>query len=138
MAHRLFRTSGKCEQIHGHSWQVTLGLYGEVDGNGLLDGIDFGSLKTAFRRRLDSTYDHKLLLNRVDPFASEIHIRDTEGWVILPGLRVFDGDPTTENLAAALGQWALAELIQGTLYGVDIEVWETAVNNSEWKWRAGD
>jgi 6-pyruvoyltetrahydropterin/6-carboxytetrahydropterin synthase len=129
MAHRLYLTPGKCEQIHGHSWWVTLEMVGIVDDHGLLSGLNFSTIKRLFRRHLDSTYDHQLLLNSNDPWAGKLHIQDTEGWTRLPGLTTFMGDdPTTENLAEAIASWACLEFERP----VSISVWETSVNNATW------
>jgi len=125
-AHRLFQTHGKCERIHGHSFQVELELGGDVNSRGLLCGLDFGQVKAGFRNYLDTDYDHSLLLNAQDPWAED------QGFGLLPGLKVMSVDPTTENIAARIGIWA-----QGTFarYGVQtfgVTVWETNVNCATW------
>jgi len=135
-AHRLFETHGKCERIHGHSFQVELELGGHVSPQGMLAGLDFGQVKAGFRNYLDTDYDHSLLLNARDPLAGNLNVQDTEGWVQLPGLKVMSVDPTTENLAARIGLWA-----QGTFasYGAQtfgVTVWETNVNCATWWNRA--
>lgn len=132
MAHRLFLTPGKCEAIHGHSWNVTLQLIGEVDNHGLLASLDFGSIKMLFRKFLDSNFDHRVLLNVNDPWANlRLHTNCTEE---LPGLALFEGDPTTENLAKTIGEWG--RLTFPSMRGIGIEVWETRVNNATWSWNA--
>lgn len=130
MAHRLFLTPGKCEAIHGHSWWATLELTGEVDGRGYLEGIDFGDLKATFRNYLDRNFDHRVLLNKDDPWAKKLHLVDTEGWVSLPGLATLDVEPTTENLARIIGE----RMVGATgIEAVSVSVWETSVNNAEWR-----
>jgi 6-pyruvoyltetrahydropterin/6-carboxytetrahydropterin synthase len=114
VAHRLFLTPGKCENIHGHSMWVTLFLDGEIDSDGLLESIEFGTLKQEFRGYLDESFDHHLLLNAEDPWCK------TE----LPGLSPFFGDPTTENIARCIFDWANDK--EMPVHHVD--VWETAVN----------
>jgi 6-pyruvoyltetrahydropterin/6-carboxytetrahydropterin synthase len=111
IAHRLTHLPGKCEQIHGHSMVVTLGLKGRINSKGLLSDLDFGHVKRAFRDHLDTKYDHHLLLNENDPWAGPISLPD--GTYVsgsrttqLPGLVTFPGDPTTENIAKWIAQWA--------------------------------
>ena len=99
VAHRLSLLPGKCEAIHGHSMWVHLELWGQVDETGLLQGLDFGEVKRAYRKHLDTAYDHRLLLNEKDPVAK----------LDLPGLRVCYGDPTTENIARWVAEWAAKE-----------------------------
>lgn len=135
VAHRLVETKGKCEAIHGHSMWVTLqllvnqrvrhdGMY--VNDDGL--ALEFGAIKKRFRGYLDAAFDHHLLLNRSDPFAGPLYMHG-EDWengksVTLPGLMIFEGDPTTENLA----EW-IAEACVG-MFKTDARVLveETAVN----------
>lgn len=124
IAHRLMEAvPGKCEQIHGHSMLVELFLHGQLDSKGVLDGMDFGNIKKAFREHLDFQYDHHLLLNERDPFTrpfvflpetSIAGISDEDfrfkmelekEWT-LPGLVTVPGDPTTENIAKWIAEWA--------------------------------
>lgn len=135
VAHRLFELPGKCEAIHGHSMWVTLKLKGIVDQHGILEGVEFGALKKDFRAYLDDVYDHHVLLNKSDPWAKLItlyrdpHDARNDRTERLPGLRITDGDPTTENIARWVG-----ELMQESYSLVhSVEVWETSVNMSEWR-----
>lgn len=134
MAHRLFLTPGKCQRIHGHSFKASLTLAGPVDSAGLVASIDFGSLKTAFRGYLDTQYDHRVLLNKDDPWAGRLHLADTEGWKELPGLRVFEVDPTTENFARIVGEWARDTFVSYGIEQIVINIHETDVNQADWIW----
>lgn len=107
---------GKCENIHGHSMWVTLELRGEMDESGRMAGLDFGAVKKAFRGHLDSQYDHHLLLNEHDPFAD----------LALPGLHTCAGDPTTENIARWIAEWAATRWLD--VFGTRVLVNETHVN----------
>lgn len=150
IAHRLYDLKGKCEQIHGHSMWVELSIFGTINKGGILVNdqeteFEFGAVKRAFREHLDSTYDHRLLLNKVDPWAGPIMWLDQgqikalpEGamgiapeqqveQVFLPGLSTTDGDPTTENLAQWISLWASHEFEAVTR----VRVQETAVNAAE-------
>lgn len=121
VAHRLSLTPGKCENIHGHSMWVELTLYGEIDpATGRLSGLEFGDVKTKFRKFLDTEFDHRLLLNSEDPLliaSKEIHY---------PGLQETEGDPTTENLALFIASWARMEFHLGCA----VKVQETPVNSA--------
>ena len=122
VAHRLTLLPGKCENIHGHSMWITLELRGgRLDPSGRLAGLDFGEIKRAFRAHLDSTYDHRLLLNSEDKLAE----------LDLPGARFCAGDPTTENLALWVAQWARHEF--AGVPGFRVQVDETHVNAAVWE-----
>jgi 6-pyruvoyltetrahydropterin/6-carboxytetrahydropterin synthase len=128
-AHRLFLTPGKCENIHGHSFKILLELFGEVDEKGMVEGLDFGDVKREFRGMIDSNFDHRLLLNGEDPWAQTLHLAQDE---TLPGLMTFDGDPTTENIARWVGEWAVKVWDLTT----EVAVQETAVNGASWTYVA--
>jgi 6-pyruvoyltetrahydropterin/6-carboxytetrahydropterin synthase len=125
MAHRLFLTPGKCENIHGHSWWIDLQLFGTVDKNGILAGLDFGFVKKLFRGYLDDNFDHRVLLNIADVWAAP----DLTGNGGLPGLQTAQGDPTTEWFAEHVGLWATGTFQLPTV----VDVWETRVNNAQWR-----
>ena len=130
VAHRLFLTPGKCENIHGHSMLVELEMWGDINAQGLMEGLEFGQVKRIFRKHLDDTYDHQLLLNKDDPWAVAQLL---DGQVLyLPGLAVCPyGDPTTENLARWIGAWG-----QGfkDIKHIKCTVHETKVNMATWEW----
>lgn len=121
VAHRLSLTPGKCQNIHGHSMWIDLHIYGHLDPlTGLLtnpsgDPLEFGLVKQQFRHYIDAVYDHHLLLNRQDPWIKGKSV---------PGLAIFDGDPTTENLAKWIAVWA-SEEFQATS---KVRLHETSVN----------
>jgi 6-pyruvoyltetrahydropterin/6-carboxytetrahydropterin synthase len=129
MAHRLSQLPGKCEQIHGHSWWVTLEVFGEPDATGVI--INFTDMKKAFRGFLDGHYDHRLLLNKQDPLLEDV---PEPGQTLYPGLQVMKGDPNTENFAELILQWAIGLYGGGNTECIRVEVWETSVNcaTSEW------
>lgn len=144
VAHRLSMTPGKCENIHGHSMQVELSITGEINEAGLLvpnahatessankNPIEFGELKEWFRGQLDRRLDHHLLLKWDDEFAQV-----PEGFKPLPGLAKMADDPTTENIAKMIYDWAYRQYIQMELQpmagrsSIIVKVEETAVNSA--------
>lgn len=135
-AHRLFLTPGKCENIHGHSFWADLELVGDVDGKGMVAGLDFGDVKKEYRKFLDENFDHRTLLNKEDPWAGDIFLPDITGSQVsakgphkLPGLFPTEGDPTTENIAFWIGTWALQTFPWDVQY-VIVKVQETLVNSA--------
>lgn len=137
MAHRLSQDTTKCKQIHGHGMQVELVfmdlLFGE---NGMAvsrfgQTLEFGSMKRAFRDHIDNTYDHHLVLNESDFWTKmlvsvapeDMELEPTQ----LPGLTTVPGEPTVENLAKWIGEWAASH------FGVDVicRIDETKTNGAE-------
>lgn len=151
MAHRLLNDTGKCQNIHGHGMQVELvllSLASHQDGmavNRYGEVLEFGAMKKAFRQYIDSTYDHRLVLNRADPFAGPIyqmaeiktqtdgldldklHVKLTNEQVWLPGLSLVDGDPTVENLCRWIAKWAASYFRCDVVCRID----ETQTNGAE-------
>jgi 6-pyruvoyl-tetrahydropterin synthase len=86
---------------------------------------EFGEMKKLFRNYLDTNFDHHLLLNKADPWAHALPVGDAAGsHTFLPGLQPFEGDPTTENIARNIAEWAAKQ------FGADARVLvnETDVN----------
>jgi len=147
VAHRLSKSPGKCEAIHGHSMKVTLEIFSQsqLNAEDVMDGMMFGDMKKVFRHYLDTTFDHHLLLNAEDIWAKPIYRVDRKetghglpeelevvsGQTWLPGLTTFDGDPTTENIAKTIGKWAQGEF--GVEFMYDVLVWETDVNAARYR-----
>lgn len=132
IAHRLMNLPGKCEHIHGHSLQIEMHISGHLDENGLLAGLDFGSVKKTFRSYLDETFDHQLHLNYKDPWSKVLQDVDQHNASkFLPGLRTWPGDPTTENIAKWIGM-AMYEHFEAK-FPVRIYVQETNTNGAEYQ-----
>ena len=74
-AHQLRDSAGKCENLHGHNWQVDV----VVEAEGLTEGgvvIDFDILKKHIKELLDR-FDHRVLndipyFQDVNPSAENI------------------------------------------------------------------
>ena len=115
---------GKCQAIHGHSMKVTIYLSGDLDENGILEGLDFGTIKKEFRQFIDDRFDHHLVLNVEDPAVELL-----EG--IVPGVTTVPGDPTTENLA----MWIYNSCESAYLWGdylEGVEIQETGTNGASY------
>jgi 6-pyruvoyl-tetrahydropterin synthase len=136
MAHRLSKDTTKCRQIHGHGMQVELVLMAEAGVNGMAmnaagETLEFGDMKRKFRNHIDSTYDHRLVLNQEDIWAGPIYFHG-EDWEngkqeFLPGLSLVPDEPTVENLAMWIAQWACSEFRCDVICRID----ETKTNGAE-------
>ena len=58
-AHNLYNYDGKCKNLHGHSYKLSVTVEGQVDKNGFI--IDFGKIKELVYERVISRYDHQYL-----------------------------------------------------------------------------
>lgn len=125
MGHRLWSLPGKCTQLHGHTWQVTLYITGPRNKEGLM--LDYHEVKKEFRSFLDLNFDHKLCLHQNDPL---VYRKEGESSIeykrrletFYPGVALVPFLPSTENLAE---HWALyAKAVFGEKYAYKVEVWE--------------
>jgi len=58
-AHRIVDYSGKCENLHGHTYKLTVTIKGEVSSNGMV--LDFTILKKIVNENIIDKLDHKYL-----------------------------------------------------------------------------
>lgn len=87
-AHRLTMVGQKCENLHGHNWQVEVCVKGaKLNDAGVL--ADFGDIKKAVRQVVDGDLDHKYL-NELSVFQ--------------------DMQPTSERIAVYIAQQVQALL----------------------------
>lgn len=128
IAHRLSQLPGKCQRIHGHSLQIELTLFGEVNDLGILQGYDFGSVKKAFREYIDTWFDHHLLMNKDDQLLRAAEMHDFQLADIYPGVQTFEADPTIENIARWIGTWAHTQF----QCSCEVRVQETNTNGAHW------
>ncbi len=67
-AHQLAMVGQKCENLHGHNWNIEVYVSGEkLNRAGVL--ADFGDIKQAVRQIIE-TLDHKFL-NELEAFSSD-------------------------------------------------------------------
>jgi 6-pyruvoyl-tetrahydropterin synthase len=114
---------------------IEMQLFGELNGSGILGDLDFGSVKKEFRGYLDTRLDHQLHLNAEDPWARVLQDVDQHDAADhLPGLVTWPGDPTTENFAKWICEWAEVMFIYNNdkLDAVRISIQETETNGAEY------
>lgn len=137
-AHRLPHLGGKCENLHGHSWWVTVNAEApELAPDGTV--VEFGEFKAKLRTWIDHTLDHGVMLGAADPLvpvltdAGKVLVFGAKDATIAADLRW----PTVENVAVLLARVAtvmLHECIRATDAEVtSVVVRETHVNAATWR-----
>ncbi|MFC1753896.1 6-carboxytetrahydropterin synthase QueD [Thermoproteota archaeon] len=72
-AHKLSWHTGKCKDMHGHSYKLQVTVSGELDENGIV--IDFGDMKKIVSEKVLVFLDHKNLNDVLDnPTAENIAV----------------------------------------------------------------
>ncbi len=110
--HRLRHHDGKCSRPHGHNYEITVELTGELTAEGWV--VDKGEVTAII-----DEWDHMFLLEAGDPLIEAFQAAgDGDGVVVL------DHPPTAEVMAVVLEERLLARLDE-TVTDVTVSVAET-------------
>jgi 6-pyruvoyltetrahydropterin/6-carboxytetrahydropterin synthase len=110
--HRLMHHDGKCSRPHGHNYEVTVRVTGELTDEGWV--VDKGAVTSVIDR-----WDHRFLVEDGDPLV-EAFEESGNG----DALVVLDHPPTAEVMAAVL-ESRLADRLPDTVSAVRVTVRET-------------
>ena len=110
-AHQLRGYEGKCENLHGHNWQIKVCVKTKkLNEIGL--AIDFKILKKYLHDLLD-TLDHKNINTEIEYFKTI--------------------NPTAENIAFYLYNEMKKLIANENVYMENIQVWETPTSSAIYK-----
>ena len=116
--HRLLNYEGKCRYLHGHNGKAEIVVEGmELDDRGMI--VDFSDIKKEMKHWIDENLDHRMLLNRDDPYVP-ILLEQHEP------LFLMDGNPTAEAISRTIFEVAAG-------FGfpvVEVLLWETPSSNA--------
>lgn len=129
--HALYGYDGKCRNVHGHSYKLSVTVIGApiVDPNHVKFGmvIDFGDLKKIVKEEIVDLFDHATVFNKNTPhveLAKELQKRDHH--VIL-----VDYQPTSEEMVAHFAEKIKKRLPKNiNLYSLKLQ--ETDTSFAEW------
>jgi len=111
--HRLMHHDGKCSRPHGHNYEVTVHVSGELTGEGWV--VDKGEVTSVI-----DEWDHRFLVERGDPLVEAFEASgDGDALVVL------DHPPTAEVMAAVL-ESRLTDRLPDTVSDVRVTVRETS------------
>jgi len=119
--HRLLNHTGKCANLHGHNGTVTINLQNNrLNQQGMV--ADFIDIKNTIGNWIETTLDHRLILNDSDPLANLLR---EQGETVL----TLPVEPTAENLAKLI--YEKAE--EFGLPILSVSVWETEKCAAEYR-----
>lgn len=129
-AHALWGYDGKCKDIHGHSYKLTVSIAGNrsTDVNDVKLGmiIDFSDLKAIVKEHVVEVFDHCLLVNGNTPHKKYAEVENGFSKIML-----CDYQPTCENMLADMVERIATHLPKHiTLKHVKLQ--ETATSFAEW------
>ena len=129
--HALYGYDGKCKNVHGHSYKLSVTVIGTpiIDRNNVKYGmvIDFSDLKKIVKEEIVDNFDHATVFNQTTPhleLAKELMYRGHH--VIL-----VDYQPTSENMVVDFAQKIKSRLPENiNLYSLKLQ--ETETSFAEW------
>ncbi|GGW24701.1 6-carboxytetrahydropterin synthase QueD [Arenibacter certesii] len=96
--HALFGYDGKCRNVHGHSYKLSVTVIGTpiTDTNHVKLGmvIDFGDLKKIVKEEIVDKYDHATVFNKNTPHVELAKELTDRGHNVI----LADYQPTSENM----------------------------------------
>ena len=96
--HALYGYDGKCKNVHGHSYKLSVTVIGTPisDNNNVKFGmvIDFGDLKKIVNEEIVDKFDHATVFNKNTPHVELAHELATRGHNVI----LVDYQPTSEMM----------------------------------------
>lgn len=110
--HRILHHEGKCSRPHGHNYEISVTVTGEITEEGWV--VDKGDVT-----RVINEWDHRFIVERGDPLIDAFEsTSDGDALVVL------DHPPTAEVMAIVLENRMLEQFPE-TVSDVSVEVAET-------------
>lgn len=116
MAHRLQFHSGRCRNLHGHSYKAIITFEGDLQSNGML--IDFYEIFTIVHPIIDRL-DHSIICDVNDNELIEIAKKINERYVII------DKPTTAENISIYLTEEIIKKGLPDHIHVITTQVFET-------------
>lgn len=129
--HALYGYDGKCKNVHGHSYKLSVTVIGEpiTDASNVKFGmvIDFSDLKKIVREEIVDVFDHATVFNKNTPHVELAkELQDRGHHVIL-----VDYQPTSEMMVIDFSKKIKARLPENiNLFSLKLQ--ETDTSFAEW------
>jgi len=129
--HALYGYDGKCKNVHGHSYKLSVTVFGKpiVDRSNVKFGmvIDFTDLKKIVKEEIVDQFDHATVFNETTPHIELAKELKTRGHHVI----LVDYQPTSENMVIDFAQRIKNRLPEGiTLFSLKLQ--ETDSSFAEW------
>ena len=129
--HALYGYDGKCRNVHGHSYKLSVTVIGEpiADASHVKFGmvIDFSDLKKIVKEEIVDVFDHATVFNKNTPHVELAKELSDRGHSVL----LVDYQPTSEMMVIDFAQKIKKRLPKQTqLFSLRLQ--ETATSYAEW------
>jgi len=129
--HALYGYDGKCRNVHGHSYKLSVTVIGTpiTDTSHVKQGmvIDFGDLKKIVKEDIEDVFDHATVFNKNTPHIELAKELKTRGHNVI----LVDYQPTSENMVIDFAKKIKAKLPENIrLHSLKLQ--ETETSYAEW------
>ena len=129
--HALYGYDGKCKNVHGPSYKLSVTVIGSpiTDRSNVKFGmvIDFTDLKKIVKEEIVDQFDHATVFNGTTPHIELANELMTRGHHVI----LVDYQPTSENMVVDFSQRIINRLPEGiTLFSLKLQ--ETDSSFAEW------
>ncbi len=129
--HALYGYDGKCRNVHGHSYRLSVTVIGQpiADNAHVKFGmvIDFSDLKKIVKEEIVDVFDHATVFNKNTPHVELAHELQKRGHNVL----LVNYQPTSEMMVIDFAQKIKSRLPENIqLHSLKLQ--ETATSYAEW------
>lgn len=129
--HALYGYDGKCKNVHGHSYKLSVTVSGKPisDANHVKFGmvIDFGDLKKIVKEEIVDLFDHATVFNKNTPHVELANELINRGHHVL----LVDYQPTSEMMVIDFAK-KIKDRLPSTIHLHSIKLQETDTSFAEW------
>lgn len=129
--HALYGYDGKCRNVHGHSYKLSVTVIGTPITNtsdvklGMV--IDFGDLKKIVKEEVEDVFDHATVFNKNTPHIELAKELEERGHNVI----LVDYQPTSENMVIDFASKIKARL-PNNIHLFSLKLQETETSYAEW------
>lgn len=129
--HALYGYDGKCKNVHGHSYKLSVTVIGTPisDRNNVKFGmvIDFSDLKKIVKEEIVDQFDHATVFNETTPHIELANELKNRGHHVI----LVDYQPTSENMVIDFAE-KIQKRLPDTIALYSLKLQETETSFAEW------
>lgn len=129
--HALYGYDGKCRNVHGHSYKLSVTVIGTpiTDNSNVKYGmvIDFGDLKKIVKSEIVDVFDHATVFNKNTPHVDLAKELENRGHNVI----LVNYQPTSENMVIDFAD-KIQSLLPGHIQLFSLKLQETETSFAEW------
>ncbi len=129
--HALYGYDGKCRNVHGHSYKLSVTVIGTpiTDTSHVKLGmvIDFGDLKKIVKEDIEDVFDHATVFNKNTPHVELAKELEQRGHNVI----LVDYQPTSENMVIDFAK-KIKKRLPSNIELHSLKLQETETSYAEW------